>query len=99
MCDCDICANNGVRTAAGVTQFTRISVSASSLPRDLVSAITAALLALYADAFGLPSLPATEAMLTMRPKLRARIGGTTARQQLKTPCTLTANTRLQASIG
>jgi hypothetical protein len=35
-----------VFTAAGVTQFTRTPVSASSLPSDLVSAITAALLAL-----------------------------------------------------
>ena len=35
-----------VFTAAGVTQFTRTPVSASSLPNDLVRAITPALLAL-----------------------------------------------------
>ena len=35
-----------VLTAAGVTQLTRTPVSANSLPSDLVSAITAALLAL-----------------------------------------------------
>ena len=56
-----------VRTAAGVTQLTRISVFASSLPSDFVSPITAAFDALYAGALGLPSLPATDAMLTMRP--------------------------------
>jgi hypothetical protein len=37
----------------------------------LVMAMTAALLALYALALGLPSLPATEAMLTMRPAGRS----------------------------
>ena len=40
---------------------------ASSLPNDFVIAITAAFDAEYAEAFGLPSLPATDAMLTMRP--------------------------------
>src|ERR1700730_4882736 len=62
-----IWSNIGVYTAAGVTQFTRISVLASSLPRDLVSPMTPAFEALYADALGFPSLPAMKAMLTMRP--------------------------------
>ena len=43
---CDIWSNMGVWMAAGVMQLTRTPVSASSLPNDLVSAITAALLAL-----------------------------------------------------
>ncbi len=67
MCCCVIWSKIAVRTAAGVTQLTRMPVFASSLPSDLVSPITAAFDALYADAFGLPSLPATDAMLTMRP--------------------------------
>ena len=64
---CVIWANMPVFTAAGVTQFTRIPVYANSLPSDLVSETTPAFEALYADAFGLPSLPAMEAMFTMRP--------------------------------
>ena len=39
----------------------------SSLPSDLVNAMTPAFDEEYAGAFGLPSLPAMEAMLTMRP--------------------------------
>ena len=46
MCSGVIWSKIAVFTAAGVTQFTRMPVSASSLPSDLVSAITAALLAL-----------------------------------------------------
>ncbi|NCW82238.1 MAG: hypothetical protein EBV68_10260 [Betaproteobacteria bacterium] len=60
----------GVLTAAGVTQLTVTPELASSLPNDFVSPITAALLALYADAFGLPSLPAIEAIFTIRPLAR-----------------------------
>ena len=52
---------------AGVTAFTAIFLSASSLPRDLVSPIAPALPELYALAFALPSLPATEATLTILP--------------------------------
>ena len=81
MCSALIWSKIAVFTAAGVTQLTRTPVSASSLPSDLVSAITAALLALYALAFGLPSLPATDAMLTMRPYPACRMTGTTSRQQ------------------
>ena len=67
MCCCVIWSKIAVRTAAGVTQFTQMPVFASSLPSDFVRPITAAFDALYADAFGFPSLPATEAMFTMRP--------------------------------
>jgi hypothetical protein len=67
MCRCVIYSNNGVLIAAGVTQFTRIPVDAVSLASDLVRPITAALDALYAEALGLPSLPAIDAMLTIRP--------------------------------
>jgi hypothetical protein len=47
--------------------LTVIPLFGNSLPSDLVSPITPALEALYAGALGFPSLPATEAMLTMRP--------------------------------
>src|SRR6187200_2077385 len=67
-------ANSGVTwlriavcAAAGVTQLTSTPLCASSLPSALVNAISPPLAAAYAAAFGLPSLPATEAMLTMRP--------------------------------
>src|SRR6476661_5363678 len=50
ICACVICANMPVFTAAGVTQFTRTPLFASSLPSDLVSEITPALEALYAEA-------------------------------------------------
>ena len=40
---------------------------ANSLPTDLVSPMTAALVAEYGTILGLPSLPAIEAMFTMRP--------------------------------
>ena len=42
-------------------------LSAVSFASDLVSAMTPALAALYATAFGLPSLPAMDATFTMRP--------------------------------
>ena len=41
MCCCDIWSKIAVRTAAGVTQFTEISVFASSLASDLVNPVTA----------------------------------------------------------
>ena len=48
-------------------ELTVTPLSVSSLARLLVSAITPAFAAEYAELFGLPSLPAIEAMLTMRP--------------------------------
>src|SRR5450631_3973487 len=60
-----------VLAAAGVMQLHSTPVFASSLPSDLVRPITPALAALYAGALGLPSLPATDATLTMRPYLFA----------------------------
>ena len=48
-------------------QFTAMFSPASSFPRDFVSAMTPAFDALYAEAFGLPSLPATDEMFTIRP--------------------------------
>jgi len=52
---------------AGAIELTRTPVSARSLPNDFVMPITAALLAEYAAAIGLPSLPAIDAMFTIRP--------------------------------
>ena len=80
-CDCDICSRIRVLAAAGVMQLTETFSVASSLPSDLVSAMTPAFAALYADALGFPSLPATEEMVTIRPYLCASITGTIARQQ------------------
>ena len=53
--------------AAGVTVFTAIFLLANSFPKDLVKPITPALEVEYADALGLPSLPAMEEIFTMRP--------------------------------
>src|SRR6185295_20163943 len=65
-------ANSGVTwsriavcAAAGVTQLTSTPFLASSLPSALVNAIRPPLAAAYAAAFGLPSLPAIDAILTM----------------------------------
>src|SRR6185436_18003037 len=49
--------------------------------------------------FGLPSLPAMLAMLTMRPQPRSRMPGTNAWHVLKVPCTLTAKVCIQPSSG
>ena len=41
--------------------------------------MTANLVAEYATSSGCPSFPATEAMLTIQPRRRARMAGSTAR--------------------
>ena len=57
---------------AGETEFTVMSpCPASSFASDFEKQITAALLAEYGPSVGLPSLPAMEAMLTIRPYLAA----------------------------
>ncbi len=70
---------------------------ARSFPTAFVSPITAALDAAYAAAIGLPSLPAIEARLTIRPYPRSTIPGITARLQKKTPSALIASTRFHSS--
>ena len=67
MCAWVIWSKIRVRAAAGVTQLTAMFFPAVSLPSDLVSAITPAFAAEYAEALGLPSLPAIEATFTIRP--------------------------------
>ena len=52
---------------AGAMQLTRMPLPATSLPIAFVIPITAAFDEEYAPAIGLPSLPAIEATLTMRP--------------------------------
>src|SRR5262245_6572549 len=99
MCCSVIWLNSSVLTTAGATQFTSTPVVASSLPRDLVNPMTPALAAEYAEALGLPSLPATEAMLTMRPRPRLAMPPATARLHRKTPVRLTSITCFQASTG
>jgi hypothetical protein len=74
-------------------------VPATSLPIAFVSAITAAFDAEYAAAIGLPSLPAIEETLTIRPYPRSIMLGSTARLQKKTPSALIAMTRLHSSSG
>src|SRR5207249_9888360 len=88
-----------VFAAAGVTQFTRTPDCASSLPSDLVSEMTPALDAEYATALGLPSLPATEAMLTMRPYPASTMCGATARQHRNWLARLMRSTRPHSSLG
>src|SRR5256884_1687426 len=84
---------------AGAMQFTSTPQPATSLPSDLVIPITAALLAEYAEAFGLPSLPAIEATLTTRPYPRSTIFRRAARLQKNVPSQLIANTRRHSSSG
>src|SRR5437764_14631486 len=67
MCVSVIWSKIAVFAAAGVTQFTSTLDCASSLTSDLVSEMTPALDAEYATPLGLPSLPATAAMVMMRP--------------------------------
>src|SRR5437762_1557405 len=99
MCCFVIWSKIAVFAAAGVTQLTSTPVCASSLPRLFVSEITPALDAEYATAFGLPSLPATEAMLTIRPYFALTILGATARQHRNWLVRLTRSTRSHSSIG
>ena len=66
-CSSDICPSIGVLITAGAIAFTRIPVPATSLPIAFVRPITAAFDDEYAPAIGLPSFPAIEATLTMRP--------------------------------
>src|SRR5712664_3626384 len=99
MCVSVIWSKIAVFAAAGVTQFTSTPDCASSLPSDLVSEMTPALDAEYATALGLPSLPATEAMLTMRPYPALTMCVATARQQRNWLVRLMRNTRSHSSIG
>src|SRR5258706_4255616 len=99
MCCLVIWSKIAVFAAAGVTQLTRTPLCASSLPSDFVSEMTPAFEAEYATALGLPSFPATEAMLTMRPYFAFTIFGATARQQRNWLVRLTRSTRSHSSIG
>src|ERR1041384_4720613 len=99
MCCLVIWSKIAVFAAAGVTQFTSTPSFASSLPRLLVSEITPAFEAEYATALGLPSLPATEAMLTMRPYFALTIFGATARQHRNWLVRWILSTRAHSSMG
>ena len=66
-CSFDIWSRILVLAPAGVTALTAMFLSASSLPRDFVSAITPALDELYALAFAFPSLPDTDSIITILP--------------------------------
>ena len=69
LCTCSLVIWSKIRVLApaGVTAFTAIFLSASSFPRDFVNPIAPALPTLYALALALPSLPATDATLTILP--------------------------------
>src|SRR5690349_3670682 len=99
MCSWVIWSKIAVFAAAGVTQLTSTPVCASSLPRDFVREMTPAFEAEYATALGLPSLPATEAMLTIRPYLALTIWGATARQHRNWLVRLIEITRSHSSTG
>src|SRR6266568_7860551 len=99
MCACVDCLSISVWMTAGVMAFTQTPAVASSLPSDLVSEMTPALDAEYANALGLPSLPAIEAMLTMRPYPALTMYGATARQHRNWLVRLTRSTRSHSSIG
>src|ERR1700716_3055025 len=99
MCASVIWSKIAVFAAAGVKQFTSTPDCASSLPSDLVSEMTPALDAEYATALGLPSLPAPEAMLTMRPYPALTMCGATARQQRNWLVRLMRSTRSHSSMG
>jgi len=62
------CLMRSVSIGPGVTQLTRISVSQTSRDKAFVNAITPALAAEYAARLGNPSLPASEPILTIRPR-------------------------------
>ena len=59
--------------------------------------MTPALVALYGDAFGLPSLPAIDATFTIRPYCCSSMRGTMARQHRNTPNRLTCRTACHSS--
>src|SRR5438874_710156 len=85
---------------AGDTALTVMSpAAASSLASDFVKQISAALLAEYGPSAGFPSLPAIDAMLTMRPYLRSRMPWRTALQHSTGPMTLTARTLSQSLLA
>src|SRR4051794_15119577 len=58
--------------------------------------MTPALEALYAAQLGVPSLPAIEATVTIRPQLAPRIAGISARQARNVPARLTRSTASQS---
>jgi len=66
-CSSGMASTMAVRTTAGASALHVMPVSAYSLPTTFVSAMTAPLDAEYASMPALPSLPATDAMFTMRP--------------------------------
>ena len=92
-----ICWSSSVPITAGATALTTIPWVATSLASALVSPMTPALAVEYGTSVGLPSLPAMEAMLTMRPLCRGRMSLTAARQTRKTLVRSTAITCCQSA--
>src|SRR6516164_1917840 len=93
MVACGMPSRIGVAITAGEMALTVMSpCPASSLASDLVRAISAALLAEYGPSVGLPSLPAIEAMLMIRPYFFCCMPGTTALHHKNGPTRLMAST-------
>src|SRR5262245_16590144 len=68
----------------------------NSLDSDLVKAMTVAVPAELGPIFGLPSLPAIDATLTIRPYLRSIIFGSTTLQHNTKPITFMLKTNSQS---
>jgi hypothetical protein len=84
----------------GETALTRIPAGARSLAALLASAITAPLVAEYADMFGAPVTPAIDAVSTaLPPPPRATIAAAAADSTVNTPVTLTSSSRRNSSTG
>src|ERR1700730_382448 len=82
-----------VSTPPGSTAAQKISCGRPSSASDLIRPPRPHLLALYAAAEGVPSVPLIEPMPMMRPPPLRRIRGQAARAQRKAPFRLTASTR------
>jgi hypothetical protein len=76
-----ICWRSSVPITAGATAFTKIPRVATSFASAFVSPMTPAFALEYGTSVGFPSLPAIDAMLTIRPDPCASMTRTAARQQ------------------
>ena len=91
-------SNIGVSTSPGITTLARMPVFLSSVFRNAVKFITAALAALYAiPASRLAVTPAIDDTLIIVPSLRSTICGTTAWEQYTDPATLESITARSSS--
>src|SRR5712692_1500799 len=83
----------------GTIALTWILCGASSIARDLVSWISAPLLAAYDGAIGLPKREYSLAMLIILPDFRAAIGRAASCDRKKHELRLVSSTRSQSSAA